>query len=225
MTSHSTWTPLEVCPPRCCLKCPSLVLRTISSNQGAPRAAGSGRTTDRMGFWRAGPAKSAAVSSSLLSWLGRKPSSPSRSWSESKRLPTVRQMCSASSCVRSFHDESCVPQYPQKTRRWSEVKGETKERWMLDRVSSGYCAKVADVYHGSGTRSHNVSGLAELCPKVAVSYSRRVVRLQAGRASMTCMVQRTQEPQSKHSIYLREADVLSYRSSACCACCVGISTT
>jgi hypothetical protein len=118
------------------LKRPSLVFRTISSNQGAPRAAGSGRTTGREELDREGPS-AWLVSSSLLSLLGRKPSSSSNAWSSSSKLPTVRQMWSASSRVRSFHDESCVPQYPQNTRRWLEVKGEVKDRWMLDRVSSG----------------------------------------------------------------------------------------
>ena len=35
---------------------------------------------------------------------------------------------------------------------------------MLECVSSGYCANVAEVYHGSGTRSQSVSGLAECVP-------------------------------------------------------------
>jgi len=160
-TSHSTFTPLSVCPPRCCLKRPRLVLRTISSNHGAPRAAGSERLTSRDVFDRAGPADALLSSSSSLLSLCRKPSSASSSWSSSSKLPTVKLMCSASSRVRSFQDDSCVPQYPQNTRRWFCVKGDTKDRWMLDRVSSGNCAKVADVYQSSGTRNQSVSGLAE----------------------------------------------------------------
>ena len=35
---------------------------------------------------------------------------------------------------------------------------------MLECVSSGNCANVAEVYHGSGTRSQRVSGLAECWP-------------------------------------------------------------
>ena len=68
VTSHSTCTPPSVCPPRCCLKRPSRVLRTISSNQGAPRDCGPERATVvRVGFVREGPA--AVDSSSLLSLL------------------------------------------------------------------------------------------------------------------------------------------------------------
>jgi hypothetical protein len=164
VTSHSTCTPEAEWPPRCCLKRPSLVFRTISSNHGAPRDEGSDRTTVRLLWDRDDSATLDVPSSSLLSLLGRNPISPSRSWSSSNRLPTVNEMCSASSRVRSFQDESCVPQYPQNTRRWSDMSGETKDRRMLDRVSSGNCAKVADVYHGRGTRSQRVRGLAERCP-------------------------------------------------------------
>lgn len=73
-------------------------------------------------------------------------------------------MCSASSRVRSFHDESWVPQYPQNLLDELGVKGDAKVRWMLECVSSGNCANVAEVYHGSGTRSQSVSGLAECWP-------------------------------------------------------------
>lgn len=45
------------------------------------------------------------------------------------------------------------------------MNGDTKDRWMLARVSSGNCANVADVYHGNGTRSQRVRGLAEWCPE------------------------------------------------------------
>jgi hypothetical protein len=161
MTSHSTRTPLSECPPRCCLKRPRPVFRTISSNHGAPRDAGSERTTVRELLGRGCPVDVVVASSSLLSLFGRNPSSPRSAWSSSSRLPTVRQMCSASSRVLSFQDESCVPQKPQNTRRSFEVKGETKDRWMLERVSSGNCAKVADVYQFRGTRNQRVSGLAE----------------------------------------------------------------
>lgn len=65
VTSHSTWTPLSECPPRCCLNRPRLVLRTISSNHGAPRALGSDLATVRVEFVSTGPAT--LVSSSLLS--------------------------------------------------------------------------------------------------------------------------------------------------------------
>ena len=41
------------------------------------------------------------------------------------------------------------------------AKGETKERWIEARVSSGNWAKVADVNHVRGTRSQRVSGFAE----------------------------------------------------------------
>ena len=44
------------------------------------------------------------------------------------------------------------------------MKGEVKVRWMLVRVSSGNWAKVAEVYHGRGTRSQKVRGLAEILP-------------------------------------------------------------
>ena len=105
-------------------------------------------------------------SSSLLSLLGMKPRSPSSSWSSSNRLPTVREMCSASSRVRSFHDDSWVPQYPQNWRRVWDAKGDSKLRLILSRVSSGNWANVADVYHGKGTRSQRVRGLAAWYPVV-----------------------------------------------------------
>jgi hypothetical protein len=147
------------------LKRPRRVCWTRSSNHGAPRIRGSERVTGRVAV---GCARSSAdcvvVSSSLLSLPGRRPSSARRSWSSSSRLPTVREMCSASSRVRSFQDERGVPQYPQKTRRWSPTKGEAKDRWILECVSSGNCANVADVYHARGTRSQSVSGLAAWCP-------------------------------------------------------------
>lgn len=107
-TSHSTFTlpSRDECPPLCCLMRPSRVFSTISSNHGAPRDCGSVRTTERSFD---GPA-TMAESSSLLSPEGRKPNCPSSAWSSSSRLPTVKQMCSASSRVFSCHDVSCVPQ-------------------------------------------------------------------------------------------------------------------
>jgi hypothetical protein len=50
-----------------------------------------------------------------------------------------------------------------------EAKGETKLRWMLERVSSGNCAKVADVYQLRGTRSQRMIGLAEAWPAVQLA--------------------------------------------------------
>lgn len=118
--------------------------------------------------WFEGPARGPA-SSSLLSPLGRKPNCPSSAWSSSNRLPTVKQMWSASARVRSCHDVSCVPQYPQNCRRAFAAKGEMKVRWMLERVSSGNWAKVAEVYQVRGTRSHSVTGFAECWPESHVS--------------------------------------------------------
>lgn len=70
----------------------------------------------------------------------------------------------ASSRVRSLHEESCVPQYPQNLLEVVDVNGDEKVRWILECVSSGNCANVAEVYHCSGTRSQRVSGLAECWP-------------------------------------------------------------
>lgn len=84
-----------------------------------------------------------------------------------------------------------------------DANGETKVRWILDRVSSGNCAKVAEVNQVRGTRSQRVSGLAEWCP----------VRVRL------CMTG------GEHPNLL-DADVLSYRNSASSILfSSGISTT
>lgn len=106
-------------------------------------------------------------------------------------------MCSLSSRVRSFHDVSWVPQYPQNWRRVLAAKGEVKVRRILDRVSSGNCANVADEYQGRGTRSQRASGLPEWLPGSCVSSCLYVDMVVTSQNS-------------------RDADVLSYRSSACC---------
>lgn len=57
-----------------------------------------------------------------------------------------------------------MPQYPQNLLDVVGANGDINVRWMLACVSSGNCANVAEVYHGSGTRSQSVSGLAVCWP-------------------------------------------------------------
>jgi hypothetical protein len=75
---------------------------------------------------------------------------------------------------------------------------------------------VAEVYHGSGTRSQRVIGFAEWCPGTAVSLKLTIFR---ARACEVCRdVQRAHAHAHTHiqvllgGRHIREADVLSYSS-------------
>lgn len=79
---------------------------------------------------------------------------------------------------------------------------------MLECVSSGYCANVAEVYHGSGTRSQSVSGLAECVPGALLAFVGRALWASYGVRPLP----HTNSQSGSRDV--RDAEELSYRSSA-----------